>query len=470
MEPASSPRLSDNSTTIESARPAENHRSPRRGLRRLAVLLAGAAMLVGMGGCQNPLDWMKPTASQPTAPGPASSSAPSPAAAIEATIEPIPPEQVAARTPVGRRPPAALPAPVRAIWVARFHYRYEDDVRIIIRNCAELGANTVLWQVRGEGTVQYPSTFEPWSEEFRYKDPGFDPLRVAVEEAHRHGLRLEPWINVMPGWKGPKEPWIPEQLWKTRRDWFLMNAKGERAPLGDFYALLNPAFPEVRRHIVGIVSEIAGRYDVDGIHLDYIRYAWDVEPNAKNLYPRDARTLELYRRETGLRPDDKPEAWDEWRANQLTRLVGEIRLELNRVRPGAALTAAVRSDPYLARSAFLQNSITWLRNRFVDAVYPMAYTEDIAVFQRDVQSYRRLAAGAPVIPGLGIYKHLRPEPMRQQLADCLRSGGGFALYSYESLFPTAGDRNGGLTAAEQRQRQMRREVLAEFVRVRRGDG
>jgi uncharacterized lipoprotein YddW (UPF0748 family) len=414
-----------------------------------------------LAGCQNMSDWMRP-ASQPARP-PAQTAAPAAQSAPEPTVAPIPPEQAAALTPVGRRPPRPLGAPVRAIWVARFHYRYEDDVRIILRNCAQLGMTTVLWQVRGEGTVQYPSTFEPWSEEFRYKDPGFDPLAVAVQEAQRLGLRIEPWINIMPGWKGPKPPWIRDQLWWLHRDWFLADERGERAPLGDFYALLNPALPEVRRHLVGIVSEIAARYDVDGIHLDYIRYAWDTEPRARERYPRDPRTLELYRRESGLGPDDNPAAWDDWRANQLTRLVTEIRRELNRVRPGATLTAAVRSDPYQARRDFLQNPVTWLKNQLVDAVYPMAYTERLEDFQRDIESYRRLAPGSRIIPGIGIYKHNRPEPMLRQLAHCRAQGGDFGLYSYDSLFPTARDREGVVKPVERGQRDMRRQTLEQFA-------
>ena len=111
--------------------------------------------------------------------------------------------------PTGRAQPRPMPSPVKAVWVARFHYRFPDDIRTIMRNCARAGLNTVLWQVRGEGTVLYPSRIEPWSAEYAYRDPGFDPLQIAVEEAHRHGLRIEAWVNVMPGWKGSQPRLVP---------------------------------------------------------------------------------------------------------------------------------------------------------------------------------------------------------------------------------------------------------------------
>jgi len=56
--------------------------------------------------------------------------------------------------------------PVRAIWVTRWDYRTADDVKKIVHNCGSLGMNTILFQVRGNGTVFYPLCIEPWAEEF----------------------------------------------------------------------------------------------------------------------------------------------------------------------------------------------------------------------------------------------------------------------------------------------------------------
>lgn len=363
-----------------------------------------------------------------------------------------------------RAAPLPICRPVRAIWVARFHYRYAEDVRTIIANCAKLGCNTVLWQVRGEGTVAYPSRLEPWGREFDFRDPGFDPLALAVEEAHRYGLRIEAWFNVMPGWKGLTPPPVAGQLYNARPDWFMYDAAGRRQPLHKEYVIVNPCLPEVRRHIAAVADEILSRYDVDGLHLDYVRYAWDGAPGAKQSYPRDPRTLTLYRRETGKRPDDDPAAWDHWRANQLTRLVAEIRGAIDRRRPGATLTAAVWRNPILGYRDYLQNSVAWLRTGLVDALMPMAYTEKFNQFDGDIDTYRSLVGNRPVVPGVGIYQHKNPEQMRTQLARCWDWGGSFALFSYDSLFPTAGDRPTGPTPDTVELRHEHRAVLNEFIR------
>jgi uncharacterized lipoprotein YddW (UPF0748 family) len=365
---------------------------------------------------------------------------------------------------VARSGPRPLPKVIRAMWVARFHYRYADDVRAIIENCAASGCNTVLWQVRGAGTVTYPSNIEPWGREFDFRDPGFDPLALAIEEAHKRGLRIEAWFNVMPGWHGKTPPPNPEQLYHAHPDWFIQDASGRRQPLGENYVILNPCLPEVRRHIVSVAEEIASRYDVDGLHLDYVRYAWDGLTKAKQNFPRDNRTLALYRHDTGRTPDDDPESWNHWRANQLTRIVVDIRQMLQRRRPGASLTAAVWHDPLAGYKDFLQNSVVWLRAGSVDALMPMVYTEKGSEFETDVTAYRRLAPGRRIVPGIGLYMHKSTSQTAEQLRRCLAWGGDYGLFSYESLFPTHGDRGMNARAREeaQRLREARKAAFTEM--------
>lgn len=342
------------------------------------------------------------------------------------------------------------------------HYRYPDDVRTIIRNCAARGANTVLWQVRGEATVAYPSALEPWSREYDHRDPGFDPLAIAVAEAHRYGLRLEAWVNVMPGWKGQAPPPTREQLYLARPEWFLHDERGRRQALSDYYVIVNPCLPAVRAHIAAVCREIASRYAVDGVHLDYIRYAWDTTPDARQQLPRDPQTLALYRSATGLHPDDDPNRWDRWRAEQLDALVRHIRTAVAEARPGATLTAAVWADPDLGYKRYLQDGRKWLARGWVDALMPMAYTAAPAEFAAHIAKYRAAATRGRIVPGVGLYKHDAPGALCAQLRDCVRWGGDYALFSYASLHPTAGDRaSRPVSRSKQDAWLMRRAVLAE---------
>jgi len=67
---------------------------------------------------------------------------------------------------------------VRAVWVTRWDYETREDVSRIMEDCADAGFDTVLFQVRGNGTAFYDSAIEPWAEELGGKHPGFDPLRA----------------------------------------------------------------------------------------------------------------------------------------------------------------------------------------------------------------------------------------------------------------------------------------------------
>jgi uncharacterized lipoprotein YddW (UPF0748 family) len=125
---------------------------------------------------------------------------------------------------------------IRAIWITRGEYRTASDVRRIVENCAKMKFNVLLFQVRGNGTVFYRSKIEPWAYELTSsaptttgKDPGWDPLALAVAEAHRRGMELDAWVNAFPAWRSQQyPPRESKQLWWAHPDWFMCDAAGER--------------------------------------------------------------------------------------------------------------------------------------------------------------------------------------------------------------------------------------------------
>ncbi len=238
---------------------------------------------------------------------------------------------------------------IKAVWVTRWDYKKPGDIRTIMENCRGAGFNTVLFQVRGNGTAFYRSKLEPWADELGGRDPGFDPLKVACKEAHKRGLAIHAWVNVMPGWRGDKPPRNPRQLYHARADWFWRDEHGRREPLG-WYNSLNPCYPEVRRYLVDVMREVVAGYPIDGLHLDYIRFPneWnDAYPRGARVpdYPRDPRTLAMFRRETGRTPARDPQLWKQWRADKVTKLVDGIRRMMKSVKPSAKLSAAIGANP-----------------------------------------------------------------------------------------------------------------------------
>jgi len=160
---------------------------------------------------------------------------------------------------------------MRAIWVTRYDYKTERDVRTIIANCASLGINRILFQVRGNASVFYRSDLEPWSERLGGTDPGFDPLQIATQLANSLGIRIEAWINVMPLWKGTRPPKNPAHPYLQHPKWLMVGSDGKPQALNAHYVCANPARADVQAHLAAVAAEIAERYPVDAIHLDYIR-------------------------------------------------------------------------------------------------------------------------------------------------------------------------------------------------------
>ena len=325
----------------------------------------------------------------------------------------------------------------------------------MIEQCSGAGFNTVLLQVRSNATAFYRSRYEPWSEELPAGDPGFDPLAVAVTEAHRRGMALHAWVNVMPGWRGPQPPADPRQLYNAHADWFLRDQAGRLQSRGEFYVSVNPCLPEVRRYLVRVFEDLVTRYRVDGLHLDYIRFPLDKAPKGSD-YPYDARTLQLYRQATGKRPQDSRSRWTLWRQQQVTQLVREIRRMCEHERPGLRLTAACAPDVDEGRSYWFQDAPTWLGDGLVDAVLVMNYTDSKPLFRQRQEAWMRAAPGRWVIPGLGVYMHGRDSTTLEQLALADAWGCGFAVFSSKSLF-----------ASDPRSRQRLSAILPRLLDMQR---
>ncbi len=356
---------------------------------------------------------------------------------------------------------------MRAVWVTRWDYRTAEDVREIVRNCDDAGFDTLLFQVRGNATVFYRSSLEPWAEQLGWRDPGFDPLALAIELAHERGMDLHAWVNVVPAWWGSAPPDDPRHLWHTHPEWFWYDQDGERQALCDgFYVSLNPCLPEVRAYLVEVMEELATRYELDGLHLDYIRFPNEhpAIPRGSGLdYPRDARTLTLYRRETGLAPDDDAAAWNRWRAEQVTRLVREIRVALDRAAPDLVVGAAVGPEPERALHHF-QDVETWLREGLLDLVFPMNYTADPDLFARRLADWSARSREARVVMGL-MASGGTAELRRDQVREAAATTGDLALFGYHVLFDSRNLVLGAQTTTASRERErLRHTLLPAFTR------
>lgn len=336
-----------------------------------------------------------------------------------------------------------LPQEMRALWVTRWDYRRPDDIRVIADRAAQANFNTLLFQVRGNADAFYRSQLEPWAARLSNvlgQDPGWDPLQLAVDEAHARGLELHAWINVYPAWLGETPPTttIPEPMFQRFNRlygdaWVMWGRDRQPMALNENYLWANPAHWAVVEHITAVCADIVSRYYVDGIHLDNVRYAsWQ--------YSQDPLTKDRLAQAQAVEPglDQR-----EWQRRQVSHLVRELHTAINDLKPGLLLSAAVwpiYQDTWEwwsqgdGHSGYCQDSVGWLQAEIVDAICPMLYLgstkTDDGQFEALVRDFVARSGSYPVYAGIACtYDAFEPIGRRIDLA---RQAGvtGQALFAY----------------------------------------
>ena len=370
---------------------------------------------------------------------------------------------------------------VFGLWVTRWDYQSKQDIENIVRDAASAGVTDLFWQIRGQGDAYYRSKLEPWGEELtrdrsikpgekptqslsnhRRLDPGFDPFEYAISQAHSRGVRIHAWMNMMPLWKGKTPPLDPSHAFYTHPEWRLSDETGKVQPLGDGYVVVNPVLDEVQDHLVAVVADVVARYDIDGIHLDYIRFLTD-ELGKEKLYPADSKSLSLYARQVGDRATVgqlNRTKYRAWIRDRITHLVRRIKKEAIVGHPEVRYTSAVWRRPELARDQYLQDAARWVNEGIVDEVIPMIYTDKDTQFEDDLEAWYSAVDRKRVIAGIGVYKHNSGGQTLSQVT--LGHPRRFVLFAFSSIFESSNpDQDSSPQAV--RGRELKRRAISQFI-------
>jgi uncharacterized lipoprotein YddW (UPF0748 family) len=295
---------------------------------------------------------------------------------------------------VVENPPPA-PREFRGVWVATVanidwpsetglsaEVQRAEVIRIL--DCAkDLNLNAIILQIRPAADALYPSPFEPWSEYLSGKqggDPGYDPLKFWVEEAHRRGLQLHAWFNPYRARHfQAKSGFAPTHIAKTHPD--------SVKTYGDYH-WMDPGDAFASKRTVDVVADVVRRYDVDGVHIDDYFYPYPIPvPNApKPAAGEPAPTLDF--------PDEP--SWkiyrdgggklsrDGWRRQNVDQLVERLYRAIHKVKPhvlfGVSPFGLGRPDRRPAGiTGFSQydqlyaDVERWLENGWLDYLAPQLY-------------------------------------------------------------------------------------------------
>ena len=289
----------------------------------------------------------------------------------------------------------AQPSPTRearAWWSHSSTGVYPGDWDRTARELAEAGFNMILPNMCWAGSADYASDVLPRSETFRKYG---DQIAQCVAAAKKHGLEVHVWkVNHFLWHNTPKD--FCEKLRAQGR--LQVSARGK--PIN----WLCPSHPENFKLELESMVEVARKYDVDGLHFDYIRY-----PDREWCFCDGCRTRfeATSGRKVNAWPDDcyrgeRRAEYNDWRCQQITRLVAAVSREAKRVRPGVKISAAVFGNYPACRESVAQDWPAWIKAGYLDFLCPMDYSANDAEFSKLVTDQLRLIdARVPVYPGIG---------------------------------------------------------------------
>jgi uncharacterized lipoprotein YddW (UPF0748 family) len=293
--------------------------------------------------------------------------------------------------------------------------------------------NTVFFQVRPRGNTFYKSQYEPWAAELTGtlgRDPGWDPLEFAIEEAHKRGIEVHAWFNVAKVYNNGQPPLSsPRHILRSHPEW-AQNYEGEW--------WVDMGKPEVREYTENLVMELVRLYDLDGIHFDYIRY-----PGQKF---EDWNSFRLY--------SDGVER-DEWRRNNITQFVremyGRIISEKPMMKVGSAPLGIYKPIPgaqsgFSAYAELYQDSRLWLQEKIQDYVVPQLYWDFGEQTNPNDPDFRALCIdwsknnfGRHVYAGLGVYReNIQKEITEQIYLTRTVACQGQSFFRYENILDLPG--------------------------------
>ncbi|MBN2354624.1 family 10 glycosylhydrolase [candidate division KSB1 bacterium] len=288
----------------------------------------------------------------------------------------------------------------RATWVITWDHisgsasvaANQAHVRKIMDQHQGANMNALLWQARQGGTAYYRSSFEPWGSYAGSKDPGYDHLAYAVQEAHNRGMELHAWFNVFQtssiagGTPADEHP-----------EWICRNSSGDAM---QSYICVSPGLEAVRAYTIQVAMEIVRNYDIDGLHLDYVRWneysgaalAKESESEAAPrlldgmITPEQLQDLQANQASRYLYDVEHPysagvptgfASWEEWWRWSVTEFVKTLHDSIQACKPWVRLSAAALGNynwgGWQGYGTVYQDAALWFNAGYVDQLTPMHY-------------------------------------------------------------------------------------------------
>ena len=290
----------------------------------------------------------------------------------------------------------------RCLWVVRYSLASKSLIDEMLRFAVQYNFNHIFVQVRGRGDSLYRSSWIPQSEVLIGDE--FDPLEYVIQEGHKLQLNVHVWVNVYMLWSAEKHPVDKHHLFYRHPDWldavkeesskYLYTDKRSTTDASSkegFY--LAPNHPSVNPYLLAVFKELLNNYNLDGIHLDYIRYKnefhgynpvgikqfksqYNTKHNFDSGYSQTVIREESYK--------DSLIKREEFLLNSITELVLKLNSLMKNSNREMMLSAAVKPNIEMAKKLYFQEWDMWLSGGLVDWVLVMNYDPNYQTFMDNI--------------------------------------------------------------------------------------
>lgn len=298
---------------------------------------------------------------------------------------------------------------------------WDQSIKILADNGFTDIQPNMLWG----GSAFYPSQVLPVAPEVAQQG---DQIEKCLAACKKYGLKCHIWkVNWNLGWRTPKD--FVQRMRKDGRLQVDIN--------GQPIDWLCPSSPENQKLEIDSMLEVATKYDVDGLHFDYIRYPGPdccycsacrarfeklIGQSVKN-WPRDLR-----------KPGELRDKWLEFRRSNITAVVSAVSAQARKIKPKIQISAAVFPSWAATRDSEGQDWKRWCDQGYVDFVCPMDYTEYTGLFAGMIPLQQAWAGKTPCYPGIGLSCWANRDIFRLcEQIDATRQAktGGFTIFDYE---------------------------------------
>ena len=342
----------------------------------------------------------------------------------------------------------------RYLWVIRDVLKSKKSIDDMVNFAIEKNINHLFVQVRGRGDSFYESQFTSRSQILSESE--FDPLAYLLDTANGKGINIHAWVNVYFLWSSKSLPKDERHILHMQQQWLDTTEEwpvdvGKQLEMvavnnNSEGLFLSPNHPDVNEYLIKVFRELITNYDIDGLHLDYIRYQ-DAE------YGRNPYAIAQFKSESGNDPGPwflemerstiasprliaNMKRWNNFKRKAVTSLVKDTRALVDEVRPDCIISAAVKPNLYVARERYFQEWNVWLAAGYMDWVVPMNYSPKMREFARNIdvindnfpKKYRE-----KIIMGIALYNQTPSEASEKIKFSRLRQFPRISIFSYNIM-------------------------------------